>query len=75
MFGYILGLRKLLVILITIIISSVFLTLGLLDGKDWAELLNVALPSFFATNVGEHVLGFIKDSIDNKRKSGEKENV
>ena len=68
MFGYLLGLRKLLIILITIIISSIFVTFGLIDGKDWVELLNVALPAFFATNVGEHVLGFIKDSLEEKRK-------
>lgn len=75
MFGYLLGLRKLLIIMITIIISSIFVIFGLLGGKDWVELLNVALPAFFATNVGEHVLGFIKDSMEAKRKNGDKKDV
>ena len=50
------GFRKLTIILLVLIITTVMLIFGFIDGLAYATILSAAVPSYMAGNVAEWVV-------------------
>ena len=58
------GFRKLSIMLLIIVITTTLLVLSFINGDIYARILVVAIPSYFASNVGEHATNRIKEWIE-----------
>lgn len=58
------GIRKFIVIIITISIAISFRLCELVDGEEMTELISVTVSAFMASNVVEHVTDTIKKKLN-----------
>lgn len=69
------GLRKTLIMLMLVIITTIFRAKGLLSGDNMVELLKACTISFFAINGVEHIGTTIKEYVNSKGQKEEKEEI
>lgn len=61
------GFRKWSMVLIFIIISTTLLVLEYIPGTDWMSQMAIIMSAFMATNIGEHIVGAVKDWGESKK--------
>jgi hypothetical protein len=60
------GIRKTLVMLALMVLSSFFLVKGLLTGNNFTDLLKATVLGFLACNSVEHLTSVVKEHINSK---------
>lgn len=68
MFGFLIGFRKFLIMLIFLVVMIIFRVLGYINGAEFAQNLQLAVVAFFGTNIGEHLLNLGKKWVEGKLK-------
>jgi len=68
LFRFLLGFRKLTVMLLFLITMILFRIFNYIDGAQFAENLQLAVVAFFGANIGEHLLNLGKEFIKSKLK-------
>lgn len=66
MFGFLVGFRKFLIMLVFIAIMVIFRLYNLVDGEQFSSNVQIAIVAFFGTNVGEHLLNLGKEWVKGK---------
>lgn len=66
--GFLNGFRKLTICIIVILVASVFLITGHMDGAQFTSIITVTIPSYYAGNVGEHATDAFKTWLNEKLK-------
>ena len=64
--GFLNGFRKLVICVLVLLLATVFLLTGHLDGALYTQVLTVTVPSYFAGNIGEHITNTVKDWLTSK---------
>lgn len=59
-----LGFRKLSITLVCVILLTVFLITGHVEGSDYAKSISAMVVSFVSANIGEHLTNLAKDYIN-----------
>lgn len=68
-FSYLNGFRKLFICTFIVILATIFLVSGHIDGAMYTKIMTVTPPAYFAGNVGEHTVDAIKEFIKEKYKN------
>lgn len=56
LFGWLLGFRKFVVMILFLITMILFRVYNLIDGIQFAENLQLSVVAFFGSNLGEHIV-------------------
>ena len=64
------GFRKLFICVIVLLLATTFVITGHLTGGEYAQVLTITVPAYFAGNVGEHLTETVKDWLIKKVKKG-----
>lgn len=62
------GLRKSIVMVLLMIIGTVLVTKGYLNGGNFVDLFKATIISYFGANATEHVTGMIQAHLEGKNK-------
>ena len=61
MFSFLVGFRKFFIMVLFLSVMVLFRLFDLIDGKQFADNLQIAVVAFFGTNIGEHLLNLGKE--------------
>ena len=60
------GFRKLVICMIVLVLATVFVCTGHITGEQFASIMTVTVPSYFAGNIGEHLTSSVKEWLQKK---------
>ena len=65
------GFRKLTICVVVLVLAAVFLISGHINGDQFASVLTITVPSYFAGNIGEHLTETAKQWLQSKVESND----
>lgn len=61
----IIGLRKFIIAVMTLVITTILVILKIISGDNYATILQAAIPAFMAANLVEYISEMVKKKLKN----------